>query len=96
MLTEKDALTEQFASFLSTLLAQGFETPIHWIALAVNGTVIAGRYDAEPDGSLKATLTAQHMVGRGFALPINFVYVDQRGEAARFVIARDGRVEVLN
>jgi len=86
----------QLGAILSQLLARGFETPIHLAALGVNGSVIACRYTAADEGTLDAKVIAQHIERGSFVLPINLVFVDARGEAARVVFARDGSVETMN
>jgi hypothetical protein len=86
---------EQIANVLGTLLARGFEAPLMWCAIASNGSIMAGRYVSTTTNGLKAELLASHIEGDGLSVPINFMFTDSRGEAARIVFDTNG-VAVLN
>lgn len=80
---------EKLAEVLEKLLAAGFQPPLHFAAIAKNGSVLAGRYDAVADGSLDATMLAQALVEDMFLVPVNMMFVDHRGEVARVVLSAD-------
>lgn len=80
-------LASRLSTALGTVIAQGFEFPIFWVAVAANGEMLAGRYDLSESGSgLESRLLVRHSDGGTFAVPVNVMFVDGRGEAARVVI----------
>jgi hypothetical protein len=83
-----ERLTQWFAEALEHLLALGFKPPIRLAAVAVNGSVIVVSYDCSTGGRMDCQFLAEYSQAEGFQLPINMMYVDQRGEAARFLIAK--------
>jgi hypothetical protein len=68
------------------LLESGFEMPIHFAAVGINGAVVAGTYRALPHGSFECQITVQTMKPEGLTAPVNVMYVDRRGEAALVVL----------
>ncbi len=84
-------LAEQIAATLDELIGtQGFVLPIHAAALAVNGASLVITYEPAPDGLVP---NVQHCTEDSgiFPFPINLMFVDQRGEAARVVISEADR-----
>ena len=85
------ALTLAMANALRELIEEhGFEPPLFLSVIAVNGSVMAFRYRQCDDGP-KTEVVAEHLEAAGFALPINVMFVDARGEAARMRIGREGK-----
>jgi hypothetical protein len=81
----------QLTEILETLLEKGFAPPIFLAGIAVNGEMFLGEYRESPSGSgLDFELLAQHSPDHAFLTPMNMMFVDRRGEAARVVIRRDG------
>ena len=80
-------LASRLSAALGPVIAQGFEFPIFWVVVAANGEMLAGRYDLSESGSgLESRLLVRHSADGTFAVPINLMFVDSRGEAARVVI----------
>jgi hypothetical protein len=84
-----NALTLAMAEALRVLIEEhGFEPPLFLSVIAVNGSVMAFRYRQGDDGP-KTEVLAEYLDATGFALPINIMFVDARGEAARMRIGRE-------
>jgi len=85
-----EELTQQMAIFLGELIDKGFELPITFASIARNGSVIVGRYTYKENGDgLDCEVIAEQISPPGFALPINTMYVDQDGKAAKSEIVQD-------
>jgi hypothetical protein len=76
---------------LSACLTRGMELPLICVAVAVNDSLFAVRYEGT-DAGFHGTLLAEHNVERGFVLPINIMVVDQIGEAVRAKVDVTGSV----
>ncbi len=84
-----DDLTAQVVSALEALLEEGFKPPLYWCIVDINGTIISGIYEYDKDStSLKAHVLCEHNPRGAIELPVNIMYTDSRGEAARVVIKR--------
>jgi hypothetical protein len=87
-------LTAAMGAALRRLLEQeGFDLPISFVALARNGSVLAGRYHlADSSGALSGEagldcdILAEAYVQGIFALPLNLMFVDARGKKAARVL----------
>jgi hypothetical protein len=76
-----------FVSAIDELIQKGFQFPIHFAAIAINGSVIAGVFKDAPAGERRdCEVLTKHILDAGFELPINVMYVDASGGAARMVI----------
>jgi hypothetical protein len=83
-----DFLTHQLTAVLEQLLGSGFELPIHFAMISTNGSVMAGTFTTGEEG-LDCRIVAQHLADpRGFEVPINIMFTDIRGEAARVCIEK--------
>ena len=72
---------------ITELLHQGFEPPCYFSCVAVNGAMVYGRYaGGEGQEGMECDLLASHTPESGFAMPIHFMIIDQRGEAARVLL----------
>jgi len=79
-----EQLSHHIAAVVEQLLEGGFEFPIHLVAVAVNGSIIAGSF-AGPGKGFETS--AHQTIGEGFTLPINLMFVNSKtGEAARILI----------
>jgi hypothetical protein len=92
----RECATDQLAEYIRTALTHcvqdfGFVGPLILTAVAVNGSLYAIRIDGETVEAL-----ADHSEGDLFALPVNIMVTDARGEAARVLIPADGEVHMLN
>lgn len=64
---------------LATLIRLGFKLPIYWVTVWANGGFLFGKYaGAEHPSSL-----IEHAHDKFSKIPPHFLFVDQRGEAAR-------------
>jgi hypothetical protein len=89
--TAPDPLTRAMGEMLGDCLDHGFVPPLYVSCVAVNGSVYVARFTEEGSRGLEAEPWAEHFVGEGLMLPINVMISDTRGEAARMVIAKDGK-----
>lgn len=81
-------MTQAVADALQALLEQGFKLPLRVAAVSVNGAAAVLTYDAGRDG-LAPTFLLEPT--GDFALPLNMMFVDARGEAARMLIEPSGK-----
>lgn len=63
---------------------RGFQYPITIAAVGSNGSLMAAVF---APGT--ADMIAEHVVGRGLKFPVNVMFCDSQGEAARAVIDRN-------
>ena len=78
---------------MGELLDRGFEPPITFVAISVDGNVFGCRHT----GSGEPQIVADHGTGEHWRAPVNLLYVDSRGEAARVLLrALDQPPEFLN
>jgi hypothetical protein len=75
-------LSDRFAAMLEELVRRGFARPIRFVALGVNGAVMAGRMDDGPGGTLVPVVEVQHTPPEGIWLPLNFMWIDATGTTA--------------
>ena len=91
-----NSLSEGFQEALRMCLENGMQAPLIIAVVAVNGSVMAGRYIwNESHEGFDYVELAEHIEGEGFAVPINMMIVDSGGEAARVLIGREG-IEYLH
>jgi hypothetical protein len=87
---------EQIAQALDELLARGFVPPIYCAAVASNGCMYFVEFYGDVVGGFEVQKHAEHNVAPGFRTPVNIIFVDQRGEAARVVLeGPDAEPEVV-
>ncbi len=93
---ETDA--KYFAQVLSTLLEDGFEPPLYVSVIANNGIFLIFRYDWDENQiNLKVAPLADNSTEiSALRIPINMMFVDSRGEAARVLINNQMGVEIKN
>lgn len=88
----KNLSPESFGQILETLLRNGFEAPIFVALIASNGAFMIGRYDEDGE-NLSWTKLADNNSSE-LEPPINIMYVDTHGEAARVVINPTDECEI--
>ena len=72
---------------IEQLLHRGFRMPIHFAAIGVDGSVVAGTYVNSSTGpGFDCRFTAQSSESNELAAPINIMFVDSTGESALVVI----------
>jgi hypothetical protein len=88
---------KDFAMILEDLQERGFALPFHVAAVGVNGAILAGDISEDATRShLDFAVTAEHYPDdRGFECPMNMMFVDSKGEAARVVLGRLERPEIF-
>jgi hypothetical protein len=87
-------LAQQLADFLTWLVENGFEPPFHVAVLGTNGAGFLLTYEVA-DGGLEPIF--HYDSRRPLRTPVNMMFVDQRGEAARACIGPQGsRITCLN
>jgi hypothetical protein len=91
-----EQLTLAIAERLESLLNEGFDLPMQFAAIAVNGSSINGSYEPDDEGGLKPKITAQSFEAAGFQLPINIMFVDALGRMAHLVIEVGGKAASAN
>lgn len=87
----------EIARVLEELTERGFVLPFHMAAFGVNGGLLAGTFSESTSGSgLDFRQIAMNAPDPGFLMPINMMFVDARGEAARVVLGRSDQPEVFS
>ena len=82
-----DDVSQHLADCIVQLIDNGFELPLHVAGIARNGAALVATYSAGDNG----LETSFKLLPSGhFATPINLMFVDARGEAARVVFASHG------
>lgn len=85
-----DELALHLGQCLERLLEENFTLPFHFAAISVNGMVLVGRYREDGNGSLTCdNLMEEVPDGKMMLLPINIMFTDARGEAARVVVEQN-------
>jgi hypothetical protein len=83
-------LSAYLSECLRRLLDAGFQLPLYLAAISVNGAVLAGRYQETRDGGLACDKIAEDMPDGQMMLPINIMFTDALGKAARVAIEGPG------
>ncbi len=86
-MTQQGIPPDFIANVLISLREKGFVLPYNFAIIGVNGALVAGVFtEADSGDGLDCVFTAEHMPDdRGLATPMNMMFVDARGEAARVV-----------
>ena len=88
-------LSDKLGEVVRTLLEKGFVAPIRCACITANGSLIYVEYQPRAEGEgLETNVLAEHEVG-AYRLPMNVVFVDNEGDAARVLIQPGGeRTEI--
>ena len=90
-------VTGAMGEALNGLFLRGLQLLFYWAGISINGCIWTGKYEASPDGNgLTCEFLAEHVPSKMVYLPVNFMFVDGKGEAARVVIEQPGKVKFLN
>ena len=91
-MTDESWLTERVGEAIRECLDHGFQLPVYAAIIASNGACAFFRFvDAGDDESVVPELLAQHLPEPGMVLPVNIIFSDPAGQAARMLIeATDG------
>ena len=80
-------LTERIGEAIRECLEKGFELPVYAAIIASNGACAFFRFvDAGDDESVVPELMAQHPAEPEMVLPVNIIFSDPTGRAARILI----------
>lgn len=83
-------LFSDYSDSLATLLNRGFIPPFYGAAISMNGSLIFFKCEIKPAGNLDSSVIISHFEDDKAELPMNIMFVDSRGEAARVVIDKSG------
>ncbi|NIR30095.1 MAG: hypothetical protein GWN84_12430 [Gammaproteobacteria bacterium] len=86
-----DQLDEKLSEAIYDLVEeQQFVPPLYVAVLAANGEAMVVHYKVASDlESLEAEIVAEHLPDGRMRLPVNLLFVDSRGQAARMRIDPD-------
>jgi hypothetical protein len=76
-----EELAEQIGEAVESCLHAGFKLPLHFVAIAANGSVVAARR-----GRKRSKLLAEHHEPEGWKTPITLLIVDARVKRRTFTI----------
>lgn len=86
------ALRGQFQEAFVSLIQMGFELPLRWVAIGVNGSMLMGEIeweDAERP-SLCCRVLGEYVKKGILTPPVNMMFVDRSGEVARVMLEGSG------
>lgn len=90
-------VSEEFEEVIENLLGKGFQPPLYFCAIAVNGSMDIGTFEKIGDSTdLRANFLAQHSTADLHALPIHLMFVDPKGQVARVVIKGSGEPQIIH
>ena len=96
-MTDDSRLTERIAEAIRECLEQGFELPVYAAIIASNGACAFFQFvDAGDDESVIPELMTQHLAEPGMLLPVNIMFSDPAGHAARMLIETTDSTPALN
>ena len=96
-MTDDSWLTERIAEAIRECLEQGFELPVYAAIIASNGACAFFRFvDAGDDESVIPELLTQDLTEPGMVLPVNIMFSDPTGHAARMLIEATDSTPALN
>jgi len=77
---------------IDACLAHGFQAPLIWCAVSVNGAVLAVRYTYIPGSTteMEARVLAEHFPAEGFPLPAHVLVTDATNTGVHMVLQPDG------
>jgi hypothetical protein len=89
------SLRATLVEVLKALITEGFELPIHWVAVSDNGSIVAGDCASEHDpDEWVMTTRVEHYAGPGrLQLPVNIVCMDVRAAAVRVAVSESGEID---
>ncbi len=93
----QDLITERIGEALKELLGKGWKAPIFASVIAVNGSMIGCEYNYGGDqGNVNCkVLTEYHHPSNVFTLPVNVMFMDSTGRAARMTITEQPEEKII-
>jgi hypothetical protein len=85
-----DDFREQCIEMINRILDQGFEHPIYFTAIAIDGLAVVGSSETVT-GAAQLTVATSGPFAM-YLLPINFLFVDPKGKVAHGLIDGSGSV----
>ena len=85
---ERQWLEQKIMGILDSLIEKGFRFPIRVAIIANSDAARCGKFEPSEDGTIRYVDLAQSE-SDSMRMPINMMFVDARGEAARVVIANE-------
>jgi hypothetical protein len=96
LMTDEFWLTERIGEAIRECLEEGFELPVYAAIVASDGGCAFFRFiDAGDDESVVPELMTQHLSERGMSLPVNIMFSDPAGHAARMLIETTDTIPAL-
>jgi hypothetical protein len=90
-------ISEEFEEVIQNLIDKGFQAPLYFCAIAVNGSMDIGSFERIGDTTdLRPNFLAQHSTADLHALPIHLMFVDPKGRVARVVIQGSGEPQIIH
>jgi hypothetical protein len=90
-------ISGEFEEVIENLLDKGFQPPLYFCAIAVNGSMDIGSLERIGDTvDLRPNFLAQYSTADLHALPIHLMFVDPKGQVARVVIAGSGEPQIIH
>jgi hypothetical protein len=81
---------------ITELLTRGFEPPLYFTFVAVDGAMVYGRYAGlQGAEGMECDILATHSPESVLAPPLHLMIVDHRGEAARIFLAASGEIHLF-
>jgi energy-coupling factor transporter transmembrane protein EcfT len=78
-----DDLSEAIIALLTQIIDSGAKMPISLVCVGLDGSMKYSRYRTNDQGAADCEVLAETISAQGFALPINLMFIDARGEAYR-------------
>jgi len=82
-----EEIENAFTEAVNALIDNGWYYPLRFVALALNGTLLAGYYEAQPGGGARVTITHEPGIDEVFVFPVNVLFINPAGDAVRVEIA---------
>ncbi len=90
-LTIDEILSQAIQDMLQALIEGDFEAPFYFAAIASNGHTVTGFFEWATEGGMEPTFTSEYVADKtGLQLPINMMFTDKAGRAARMFIGQSG------
>lgn len=88
-----DQLTSVIVSTLNQLIEErDFEFPVRFAVIGVNGSLLYGAYEMQDSGEVETDIHVEFNSEKGIAVPVNIIFVDATGKAARLAIEKEDQM----
>jgi hypothetical protein len=87
---------KKMAEIFEKLLEEGFELPMYWVAVSANGSIAGARYETSDGEHLNFVPLVDHSPSGIFQVPVNMMFTDTKGRAARVLFEGPGKVQYFN